>query len=98
MSLGDPTELAYYVCFAPAEASLEDLVYAAGMRWTIDDAIKGAKQETGLDEYEVRRWEGWYRHITLSLLAYAFLVVARTAMRAAGDGEKGGREELPTLP
>ncbi len=96
-SLSDPTELAYYVCFARAEVSLEDLVYAAGMRWTIDDAIKAAKQETGLDEYEVRRWEGWYRHITLSLLAYAFVVVTRTAMRAADSEQKGGREEPLTL-
>jgi SRSO17 transposase len=96
-SLSDPTELAYYVCFARTGASLEDLVYAAGMRWTIDDAIKAAKQETGLDEYEVRRWEGWYRHITLSLLAYAFLVVTRTAMRAADSGQKGGREEPLTV-
>lgn len=92
-SLSDPTELAYYVCFARAEASLEDLVYTAGMRWTVEDAIKGAKQEAGLDEYEVRRWEGWHRHVTLSLLAYAFLVVTRLAMQTADSGEKGGSEE-----
>jgi SRSO17 transposase len=91
-SLRDPTELAYYVCFAPAQASLQDLVCVAGTRWTIDDALKGAKGEVGLDEYEVRRWEGWYRHITLSLLAYAFLVVTRATMHTAERPEKGGPE------
>jgi SRSO17 transposase len=80
------------------EAGLEDLVYAADTRWTIDDATKGAKRETGLDEYEVRRWQGWHRHTTLSLLAYAFLVVTPTAMRPAGSGEEGGRVEVLTLP
>lgn len=84
-------------CASRTEASLADLVYAAGMRWTIDDAIKAAKQETGLDEYEVRRWEDWYRHITLSLLAYAFLVVTRAAIWAGGSDPKGGREELLTV-
>jgi len=93
-SLSDPTELAYYVCFAKAQASLQDLVRVAGMRWTIDDAFKGAKGEVGLDEYEVRRWEGWYRHITLSLLAYAFLVATRATMHAAERPEKGGAEAL----
>src|SRR5215208_6054504 len=45
--------------------------------------------EVGLDHYEVRRWPGWYRHITLALLAHAFLVVTRTTAtssnRAKGD-------------
>ncbi len=97
-SLSDPTELAYYVGFAPVQASLQDLVCVAGMRWTIDDAFKGAKGEVGLDEYEVRRWEGWYRHITLALLAYAFLVVTRAAMHTAESPEKGGPEAHLTRP
>ena len=86
-SLADPTELAHYACYGPAAATLADLVRVAGTRWAIEEVIEAAKGEVGLDEYEVRRWDGWYRHITLCLLAHAFLAVIRAH---AGSGEKGG--------
>jgi SRSO17 transposase len=54
---------------------------------TIEDGFQQAKNEVGLDHYEVRRWPSWYRHITLALLAHAFLVVTRT--QATGDRAKG---------
>jgi SRSO17 transposase len=70
-------ELAYFVVFAPAGAALQTLVTVAGMRWTIEECFEVGKGETGLDEYEVRHWPGWYRHITLSMVALAFLAVTR---------------------
>jgi SRSO17 transposase len=76
-SLADPTDLAYYVCFCPAETSLAELVRVAGTRWAIEESFESAKGEVGLDHYEVRRWPGWYRHITLALLAHAYLTVTR---------------------
>ena len=87
-SIADPEDLAYYACFGVGDVSLADLVRVAGTRWIIEDAFKEAKQEVGLDEYEVRRWVGWYRHITLALLAHAFLAVIRS-YAAGGDGKKG---------
>jgi SRSO17 transposase len=78
-SLSEPSELAYYLCFAPADTPLEKLVSVAGSRWSIEVGFEAAKGEVGLDEYEVRSWHGWYRHITLSLLAHAFLCVLRAA-------------------
>jgi SRSO17 transposase len=83
----DPEEMAYYLVFAPVGTDLSEMVRAAGMRWGIEEAIETAKGEAGLDEYEVRSWQGWYRHVTLSLLAHAFLVATRA--RAAVP-EKGG--------
>jgi SRSO17 transposase len=62
-------ELAYFVVFAPAGTALQTLVTVAGMRWTIEECFEVGKSETGLDEYEVRHWPGWYRHITLSMVA-----------------------------
>ena len=62
--LAQPEELAYYVCFGPADTTLEDLVRVAGTRWTIEECFEEAKGPVGLDQYEVRKWEGWYRHIT----------------------------------
>jgi SRSO17 transposase len=85
-SIADPTDLAYYVCFCPAGTPLAELVRVAGTRWAIEACFESAKGEVGLDHYEVRRWPGWYRHITLALLAHAYLTVTR--VRA----EKGTRK------
>ena len=59
----------------------------AGRRWSIESCFEAAKQETGLDQYEVRSWAGWHRHVTLSMLALAFLAAVRaTAAVAAAAG------------
>ncbi len=76
--LKNPKELAYYFTHAPKGTTLTKLVRVAGSRWAIEECFEQAKQETGLDEYEVRSWTGWYRHITLSMFAQAFLSVVRT--------------------
>ena len=67
--------------------TLEELVRAAGKRWTIEECFEEAEGEVGLDQYEVRRWDGWYRHITLSRLAHAYLTVIRH--HALEQGERG---------
>jgi len=75
----DPKELAYYVVFAPIrEHQLEELVRVAGTRWRIESCFEEAKDGFGLAEYEVRKWDGWHRHVTLSLLAHAFVSVMRS--------------------
>ena len=79
----DPDDIAYYVVFAPANTSLATLARVAGMRWTVEECFEMAKQEVGLDDYEVRSWQGWYRHITLAMLALAFLVVMRVKLNAS---------------
>ena len=83
-SLADPSDVAYYVCFAPAGATLAEMVRIAGTRWIIEDGFAAAKGEVGLDHYEVRRWDGWHRHVTLCLLALAFLVTTQTHANAVG--------------
>jgi SRSO17 transposase len=85
--LTDPTELAYYRVYGPEETSVPEMVRVAGMRWAIEGALEQAKGEVGLDQYEVRRWEAWYRHITLALLAHAFLEVTRIRSTAATTGK-----------
>lgn len=80
-SLSDPTEIAYYLCFGPAETDLAELVRVAGARWAIEECFQTAKNETGLDHYQVRRYQAWYRHITLSMAAAAFLVIIRDATK-----------------
>ena len=78
-TLSDPTELAYYRVYAPAATSLPEAVRAAGSRWAIEVGFEQAKGEVGLDQYEVRGWTAWHRHITLALLAHAYLEVTRLA-------------------
>ena len=84
-SLTDPEDLAYSVCFAPAGTPLPVLTQVTGVRWAIETCIEEAKGEVGLDQAEVRKWDGWYRHITLAVFAHAML----TAIRARA-AEKGG--------
>ena len=86
-SLAKPGELAYYLCFGPAGTTLAELVRVAGTRWAIEECFEEAKGEVGLDQYEVRRWEGWHRHITLAMLAHAYLTVIK--YQAMEQGEKG---------
>ena len=83
-SLEDPEERAYFIVFSPAGASLEELAEVAGSRWAIEVAFEAAKQEVGLDQYEVRKWGAWYRFITLAMFAHAFLSVQR-ARAEKGD-------------
>ena len=93
-SLVDPADRAYYLCLAPPEADGPALAVAAGMRWSIESCFEAAKQETGLGQYEVRSWAGWYRHVTLSMLALAFLAAVRARAAAAARGGKKGRRRL----
>jgi SRSO17 transposase len=76
-SLADPDEIAYYACYGPRRSTTADLAWVAGSRWHIEECFQQAKNETGLDHYQVRTWRAWYAHITLSMLALAWLSAAR---------------------
>jgi SRSO17 transposase len=97
----DPKKLAYYLTFAPIGTLFETLVAIAGRRWTIEESFEAAKSEVGLDHYEVRHYHGWYRHITLAMLALAYLAVVRSrlpaALSAAGADVKGGPPWLSSV-
>jgi SRSO17 transposase len=73
-------ELAYFLCWSPRPVTLAELVAVAGSRWAVEDCFAEAKNETGLDQYQVRKYRAWYRHVTLSMLAHAFLAVAARAV------------------
>ncbi|HID05721.1 MAG TPA: IS701 family transposase [Armatimonadetes bacterium] len=76
-SISDASELAYYFSNASADTTVQTLAAVAGQRYTIEQCIEEAKGETGLDEYEVRYWHSWHRHITLAMMAHAWLAVMR---------------------
>ena len=90
-SIEEQPEHAYYWFYAPTRrAGLETLVRVAGQRWQIEQAFQAAKGECGLDHDEVRHWQGWYRHITLAMLAHAVPVI----LRARGEKTPGGQVPL----
>jgi SRSO17 transposase len=75
-------ELAYYVCFGPRGTRLRTLVRTAGARWAVEEGFQIAKNEVGLDQYQVRRYDAWYAHITLAMAAAAFLTIVRATDNA----------------
>jgi SRSO17 transposase len=83
-------ELAFFRCWSPRPVTLSELAAVAGARWGVEDCFAEAKNETGLDHYQVRKYRAWYRHITLSMLAHAFLAVTAWASRPAAPPATGG--------
>jgi SRSO17 transposase len=71
--IDDPSQKAYYLVFAPPGTCLHTIVLALGARWSVEVDFENAK-DLGLAQYEVRSYLGWYRHITLVMLAAAFLL------------------------
>jgi SRSO17 transposase len=76
-------ELAYFSTWCPKGTSIGALVAVEGRRWAIEDAFETAKTELGLDHNETRSWHGWHRHVSLVMLAFAVLAVARHRANAA---------------
>lgn len=85
-SVSDPTEIAYYLALAPEETPLPSLALVAATRYTVEQCIEEAKGEVGFDQYEVRFWPSWHRHITLAMLAHAWLASLRSDEAAKGGG------------
>ena len=87
----DPTEVAYFACGGPPGTTLPELVRIAGTRWAIEECFELARGDCGLDEYEVRSWVGWHRHVTLSLFALAVVAVIRARAAKPRRPKKGDR-------
>jgi SRSO17 transposase len=93
-----PDQLAYYVVFGPADTSLTTLARVAGRRWAIEECFEVAKQEVGLADYEIRSRHGWYRHITLAMLALGFLAAMRVKLKAAATAVTVGSKKGQRAP
>lgn len=97
-SVTDPTEVAWYLSNAPIETLLATLAHVASTRFVIEQLFGEAKDDVGLDHYEVRSWPAWHRHITLAMLAHTWLASIRTRLAATREepapsavaGKKGG--------
>jgi SRSO17 transposase len=83
-------ELAFYACSGPARTTLAELVRVAGIRWAVEEGFQAAKDQVGLDHYQARRYDAWYRHASLAMLALAFLAAVRAQAAPAGRAGAGG--------
>jgi SRSO17 transposase len=80
---GSDGTLAFYRCWSATPVPLAALVRVAGVRWAVEEGFQAAKGQVGLDHYQVRTWTGWHRHVTLAMLALAFLMAAAAAAAPA---------------
>ncbi len=87
-------ELAYYHCYNPGRAGFGELVNVAGARWPIEECFGSSKNEVGLDQYQVRKYDAWQRHITLAMLAHTFLAI--TAHKAKKGDTSHPSNQTPT--
>lgn len=85
-------ELAYYLCWSPINVPLSELVRVAGVRWSVEECFQAAEGQVGLDHYQVRHWTSWHRHITLAMLALAFL----TALAVGAAPDRAADPHHPT--
>jgi SRSO17 transposase len=92
----DPMDLAYFVVFGPDTAT-EDLAGFAGQRMSIDECFQQAEGAVGLDDYELRNWHSWYRHITSVMLAFAYLAALRAQHLVMTDGKVNITRPRPAL-
>jgi hypothetical protein len=79
-SVSKPSEVAYYLSNAEADTPLARLAHVASSRYTIEQCFEEAKDDVGLDHYEVRTWPSWHRYITLGMMALAWLASARALL------------------
>lgn len=90
----DDGELAFYHCYNPRHEPVSELVRAAGARWPIEECFETGKGQVGLDNYQVRLYEAWYRHMSLAMLAHTFL----TVITRRHHQKKGGPQARPQPP
>ena len=95
-SISKPDELAFYLCHTDKPVPVAELVRVAGSRWAVEETFQFGKNEAGLDHYQVRKYQAWYRHITLSMLAAAFLAITAYTERRRNHSTKKGAS-VPTV-
>lgn len=97
-SITDPTRIAYFAVHAKAGTPIGEIVRVMGLRWSIEDCFETAKSDCGLGHYEVRTWDAWHRHITLSTAALAFLTITDTRTRDLPEPDSTAELPTPTDP
>ncbi len=94
----DDGELAFYHCYNPRREGFGELVRVAGARWPVEECFEATKGGVGLDDYQVRLYHAWYRHVTLAMLAHAFLAVCARHHKNKKRGAHSSPPHTPNIP
>ena len=97
-SLSDKDDMRAYICYAPENTPVNEFIRVAGTRWTVETCFAESKGAIGLDQYEVRSHDGWYKHITLACLAHAFLTALKNKHQETLSAECDDSELLNAVP
>ena len=92
--VGESKEVNYFLCHAPVNVALLTLARVSASRWRVEQCFEEGKGEAGLDQYQVRSWEGWHRHMLFSMLAHLFLA----KLKRKFPGDKSSDDGLLTVP
>jgi SRSO17 transposase len=84
----------YYLSNAPFETPLAEFGRVAKAEHRVEECLQRAKSEAGLADYEVRTWEGWHHHQTLSLIATWFLVKESLRGKKMDPGDHRATDSL----
>jgi SRSO17 transposase len=75
--IDSPKEIKYSLSNASEETPIERLAFMQGQRFWVERALQDGKSECGLDEYQIRGWNGWHHHTTLVMMAMLFMLERR---------------------
>jgi len=76
----------YWLSDLPEHSSLRTLVRWAKSRWAVEMNYREMKDHLGLDHFEGRGWAGWHHHVTMVMLAFAFVLSERLRRQKGGLG------------
>jgi SRSO17 transposase len=96
-SVSTPSEVEFFLAHALAGTAVTEMIDAAGMRWKIEENNEHGKDLLGLTSYQVRKWTPWHRHVTIAMLALAFLAVMRAHSPAGADESTDEGKDRPLL-
>jgi hypothetical protein len=98
-AVANPSDVEFFLAHAPQMTAISELIKVAGMRWKIEENNEHGKDLLGLTQYQVRKWTPWHRHVTIAMLALAFLAVTRARLIASDTaGESAGDQGKEPLP
>jgi SRSO17 transposase len=79
--LNSPETCKYTLSNAPAETSTQQLAQMQGQRFWIERAFEDGKSESGMADYQARKWRSWHHHMALVSMAMLFMAEERELHR-----------------
>jgi SRSO17 transposase len=59
----------------------QQLLYRQMQRFWVEQSIKDAKSELGMDQYQIRTWKAWQHHMALTCMALLYMLKMKISYR-----------------